>query len=486
MTELETIPRTEYPKWLVEAIVQFNRDTTCMNEYELLGMTVDLQRQPDLPRRLDVLFEALRKGFNETGTLISASFLVLGYKISSAQRFVRPKFISLGKGMKTLTELPGTEDEDALKHAYRQGVAAAQDKIPAGGRRFIFQLPYFICKIGESPEAEDLSYDGFHKLFDQGDVLFVKPQPVVSEEEAAEWISDHPANKYEQRFVLTLVISVTNGFEDRLKTKPVEEGLVYLFGSFLSWAGMGAGDSTRYLLASAAARLAHYSHEFLKPIAELKNYANQNESSLPPELREKLENVFSQSQLLDLTDLRSAFEPGTQLFLNLLITSLSKATTFPPSAQVKDGDVYAIEAKLPGIERESLSIKFVKPPLPEQELKIKFDPSYFDRLLRNLIRNAVDHNKQVPREIEIAFDVDDRNRMMIMDFKQRGARIPLDTRRSLFRVPVKSLNQLSGTNRGIGLWTVGLAFEAQRLPTPEVIQDRDNEGVRFRFKFVLA
>jgi signal transduction histidine kinase len=467
-----------YPGWLVEAIVQFNHNTTCINEFELLGVTVDLQRQPDLPQRLDVFFTSLQRGLAAgRGTLVSGNFLALSFVNYLSHERVSPKFVELGKKARSMVVLEG--DERATAHAYKRALDQSKAELDADQSVVVVQIPYFIRKVSEYAGRKDLLYDTFREKFDKKQVLFTTPRVACSETDAFNWLDEHSPDIYEQRFLLTLGMAVRNGIQDDLQRPEIQNALGYLLGSFLSWAGMGAGDSTRYLVASVAARVAHFSHEFLKPIAEVMSYLEKKESDIPEKLRKLLDDVFTASHMVEISGMSDTSEQSPMKLLGLLRNALRSNTTFKAEDVLQNGVLRALHltiSDVPGVPAE-----FHFKDLPDDSLRVRFDPSYFNRLMRNLLRNAA-QNLEVPRpiQLEIRFEPYEADGLLYMHFKQRGANIDVELRRTLFRAPVK--RPLS-RSMGIGLWTIGLAFEAQRLPLPLVTQDVD--GIRFTFRFPI-
>src|SRR5205085_12467646 len=138
----------------------------------------------------------------------------------------------------------------------------------------------------------------------------------------------------------------------------------YFIGAFLSWAGMGVADSTRYVMAAATARLAHYSHEFLKPFGELRNFLNTHSSMVPIELQDKLRPVLSMVKLLELSNVAIGFSPDPYSFKELLKQALrNNMTSFSDDQELEDG-TYDFTLKIKDVEeRNKVQINFAG--LPE-------------------------------------------------------------------------------------------------------------------------
>jgi len=471
-----------YPDWLVNTLIQFNHRVTCLNEWELMNIAVDFQRNPDLPERLKVLFRSLQDGFGKE-VLITGNFLALGYYDEPTGNQVFPKFLDFTGEYSKLLEVDNMEDDEATVEAYKKVLKYMRSV----GRKnehhlLIIQLPYFVKKVTSYAPGtdfeQDISFCEFQKLFDAKKVLFTGFEKIRSEEDVQRWFREHRANLYEQRFIFTLGFFINNGIEDTILDGKYQEVLSYFIGSFLSWSGMGVADATRYMMAAAAAKLAHYSHEFLKPFADLREFANQNAASIPSQLRPLLDRVLAQARLLDLSSITFRSEAGFS-FKTLLKESFLRDTDFSRTMDLQDG-TQELTLMIEDVRGKTIQIAFEH--LPDDSVIIQFDPLYFYRLMRNLLRNAAQNT--LPDglvRICILVEVDENNGFLTMDFKHMGSKIPREIRRKLFRMPIPSDN--SSRKGGIGLWTVGMAFEALRLPRPEIIQEADD--VCFIFHFPL-
>jgi signal transduction histidine kinase len=464
-----------YPDWFVNSLIEFNHHTTCMNEWELIDMAADLHRQPDLPERLEVLFESLKGGLGKE-VLLTGNFLALGYYDSGGNP-VFPRFIELGKKAQALLELR-KQDGEAAVYAFERAIEEVNKSDADERHALIIQLPYFIKKIGYYAPGDEISFLEFQEKFNDRQVIFTEIQRVASPADVEQWFAEHRRERYEQRFLFTLGLLVHNGIEDTLLQPNVQQALGYFIGSFLSWAGMGVADSTRVVMAAAAASLAHYSHEFLKPFAELQDFLNRQSSSLPTELTDRLRPVLNQVKLLDLSRLMAAFSPKS--FKELLRGALKNSTNISIDQELSDGR-YLLALKIRDAKNKMVQIDFLG--LPDSSVFVRFDASYFDRLMRNLLRNVGQHSaSDQPAELNIKIELDMQYGFLIMHFKHIGSPpIPRQVKKLLFRMPV-STGSYSGS-KGIGLWTVGMAFEAQRLPLPKVTQHTD--GICFTFRFPI-
>lgn len=471
-----------YPDWLVKALIQFNHHTTCMNEWELMDVkAIDLHRQPDLPQRLDVLFESLQDGFGKD-VLISGNFLALGYETEAGRR-IFPRFVEFGKNAQGMLELRRGSDSDAAVRAFERARASMQS-YPQ--HQLIIQIPYFIREVEKYVSEGDISLPEFKQKFDNNEVIFTNIENVASEADVRGWLGDHSSG-YEQRFLFTLGLNTSNGISNRIAEPAIKEALGYFMGSFLSWAGMGVADSTRYMMAAAAARLAHYSHEFLKPFGELQDFLNTNSSSVPPELNKRLRPVLANVKVLELSSIALGFSADYYSFKTLLKQALANNTTFNQEQELADGG-YDFTLAIRDVKNRHVYINFQG--LPDDSVNVKFDPPFFDRLIRNLLRNAVQHSQNSDQVVRIEFTVkqDDEYSLLIMCFKHLGSKINRQVARLLFRMPIpqsQSSAGITGSNstasKGIGLWTVGMSFEAQRLPLPVVVQEKDDVSFIFRF-----
>lgn len=472
-----------YPDWLVKALIQFNRHTTCMNEWELMDVqAVDLHRQPDLPQRLDVLFDSLQDGFGRE-VLVIGNFLALGYDTDVGTR-VFPRFVEFSQNAQAMLEWR-KEDDDSTIEAFQQ-VRDRLKKInhPEGTRELIIQIPYFIQKVEKYAPNGEISFREFQQRFDERRVVYTGVNRITLDVDVRKWLGSHPAKSYEQRFLFTLGFLVTNGIADKITESQIQESIGFFIGAFLSWAGMGVADSTRYMMAAAAARLAHYSHEFLKPFGELKDIMTKH--SLPPELKDKLDLVLANVKVLELSNIAAGFSPNYSSFKTLLTRALRQNTNLSPEEAIESGG-YDFCLTIGDVVGRNIHIEFTN--LPADKLSIRFDPSFFDRLVRNLLRNAAQHSKtqdQVVR-INLSCEIDTNYNILTMRFKHVGSTIKRQVTRLLFRMPVShsdsSIGATLSPSKGIGLWTVGMAFEAQRLPLPEVRQETD--GVSFIFRFPM-
>ncbi|MEN3333359.1 MAG: hypothetical protein V7641_2724 [Blastocatellia bacterium] len=508
---------TSYPEWLVKTLNHFNRYNTLINEWELVDMAVDLQRQPDLSKRLDILYQSLRQGLGKD-VLITGSFLALGYYDQATKSQIFPNYLELGKrsitgdlssvddeaavrlkseddeatifaANRALTELD-LEDDEAVVHAFMKASEVLKEKgnLSGGARPLIIQVPYFVKKTEQySPKNGDLPLGEFKDRFNEKAVLFTEIQRASSEEQVKCWVNAHHAGLYQQRFLFTLGLAIKNGIEDSLFQPQTQEAIEYLIGAFLSWAGMGVLDSTRYVMAAVAVKLAHFSHEFLKPFGKLKEYMVNNTSVIPHDLMILFNNAFEQVEMLDIgSTVRGTLSTGKgrakggYSFSQRLREVLARNTNFSESEDFKDGTYLLKLEKIEDQKNKQARITFKD--LPATSLQIKFGASYFDRLIRNLLRNAAQHSKTEPIEIDVSFDLNKENKTLSMLMTHRGSEIKRSIRRRLFRLPI--LREDDSGSRGIGLWTIGMAFEAERLPMPEVLQTDD--GVCFIFRFPVT
>ncbi|MBI1929812.1 hypothetical protein HYR99_36875 [Candidatus Poribacteria bacterium] len=473
-----------YPDWLVNTFIQFNHRTTCENEWDLIDIAVELHRQPDFPQRLDVLFQSLQDGFGN-GVLVAGNFLALGYYDAVLSDQVFPRFITLGKKARTMLELRGEkgEDEQAAIYAFNEvSQQVKPDQMPDESHPLVIQIPYFIKHAEYYALKADISFNEFKEKFDKGEVLFTKIQQVQSEKDVQQWLAEHRPESYEQRFIFTFGLLVRNGIENTIRQEDVQGALAHLIGAFLSWAGMGVADSTRYVMAAVAAKLAHFSHEFLKPFGDLRDFLNKQSLSVPDELKERLDAILN---MVELFDVRSALKAGFTTttsspshggysFVRRFGEALARNTNLGETEELTDAS-YSLDLTIEDQRGKKVKINFQK--LPPPSVFINFESSYLDRLVRNLLRNAAQYSKTDPIEINIFFDLEEEDRFLVMHFKHIGSKIPGNLRRSLFRVPVRRSKGMIG----IGLWSIGMAFEAQRLPAPKVNQKED--GVCFTFRF---
>ena len=138
-------PNAHYPDWLVKTLIEFNHRTTCINEWELIDIAVDLHRQPDLPQRLNVLFESLQAGLLQekmaNPVLVAGNFVALGYYNDAGIR-VFPKFIEFGKQAPAMLELRKGDDEAAVC-AFEQAQDEVEKRNSHKQRMLIIQIPYF-------------------------------------------------------------------------------------------------------------------------------------------------------------------------------------------------------------------------------------------------------------------------------------------------------------------------------------------------------
>lgn len=507
----EEVKSIKYPEWLVKSLVQFNRYNTLVNEWELVDISVDLQRQPDLPQRLDILFDSLLDGLG-ADVLLTGNFTILGYVDQTTQYQVYPNFIEFGRMLGTLddikeeenaalranrrlTILEDLEDDEAAVFAFNEArKKLGSVRLPEDSRHIIIQIPYFVKKtIRYSAMDGDLSLKDFKQRFDEKAVLFTEIQtiPITDskcdpEDTVRKWVTNQRAEYYEQRFIFTLGLSVRNGIEDSIKDTATQEALEYLIGAFLSWAGMGVLDSTRYLMAAVAVKLAHYSHEFLRPFGKVKSYILKNSALVPIQLQELLGELFKNVQMLEIdSSFKSARETASigsgfdgYEFNQRFREALSRNTNFNINDELKDSTYSLLLEKIEDQKDIPVQIKLAN--LPPETLKINFESSYFDRIIRNMLRNAAQHSETKAVKVNISFEVDLNTKTLTMFFVHVGSRISRKIRRRLFRVPVEA----SQDGRGIGLWTLGMAFEAQRLPLPETVQRQD--GVCFIFRFPVT
>lgn len=474
-----------YPEWLVRALIQFNHQTTCMNEWELMDVpAVDLHRQPDLPQRLDVLFNSLRQGFGEE-TLLSGNFLALGYDTEVGTR-VFPRFVEFGKRAQAMLEWRKENDEAAIDAFDNASNGVREENRSPGQRELIVQIPYFIKKVERYAPSGEISFPEFKQKFNDNEVIYTDVLSTRSDVDVQQWLASHRAEHYEQRFLFTLGFLITNGIADRMAESSVREALGYFMGAFLSWAGMGVADSTRYMMAAAAARLAHYSHEFLKPFGELKDIMSRH--TLPADLKERLDSVLANVKVLELSNIAVGFSPDYYSFTSLLSQSLGQNTNLSPDEQIQNGG-YDFSLTIGDVLNRRVHIDLVG--IPDESVSIRFEPSFFDRLLRNLLRNAAQHSKNSDETVKIILstEADSKYGLLTMRFKHLGSTIKRQVIRLLFRMPISQSESSTSTgvlnpSKGIGLWTVGMAFEAQRLPLPEVKQESD--GVSFIFRFPMT
>jgi len=475
MTEDQAM--SNHPKWLTEAIIQFNHDTTCENEFELVGLKVDLHRQPDLPQRLNLLFKALQKGFAGEATLMAGNFLELGYRILFGAA-VKPHFMPLGQDAEFLRELDSMDDAKAVGEAYDH----VYQQIKNEPRWCIVQLPYFIRKNENAgaPVTGKAEFEKFKSDFDNDRVLYVEPQ-TQDASGVRTWIRDHPREKYEQRFLITLGLISRNGFQDKIHSTEVKKGLAYLLGSFLSWAGMSAGDSTRYMVASAAARLATFSHDYLKPINKLDLYLRQHSEKLPADLVPALREICTRAELLKID---KEFEQQQKSFVELLHNAIMRTTDLPLNEPFIPHTKYNLKMALPRIHGMPITLSIEN--LPDPGVMVKFDTVLFESFMRNLLRNAVEHSSQDSAEVEIDCRHGEVYKPLRMVFRYKNSdRIDPSVRRKLFRVPIER-DPAKGGGLALGLWTIGLTFDAQRLPLPTVSQEGKDLCITFAFHALMA
>jgi sensor histidine kinase regulating citrate/malate metabolism len=101
--------------------------------------------------------------------------------------------------------------------------------------------------------------------------------------------------------------------------------------------------------------------------------------------------------------------------------------------------------------------------------------------MRNMLRNVAQHTGVKPARIKVKMELDTESKMLTMDFAHLGSSISRKIRKQLFRLPIR---HAENGRTGIGLWTIGMAFEAQHLAVPQVIQSE--EGVHFVFRFPVV
>jgi signal transduction histidine kinase len=467
----------------MKAVIQFNHHTTRMNEWELMDVkAIDLHRQPDLPQRLDVLFESLQDGFGKD-VLISGNFLALGYDAEGGRQ-VFARFVEFGKNAQAMLEVRKGTDIDAAVMAFDRAKAGMQLHPQ---NQLIIQIPYFIREVEKYVSGDDISLQEFQQKFDNNEVIFTSVQKVSAAADVRNWLEDHSSG-YEQRFVFTLGLHTSNGIANTVSEPQVKEALGYFMGSFLSWAGMGVADSTRYMMAAAAARLAHYSHEFLKPFGELQDFLNTHAASVPPELSKKLVPVLANVKLLELSSIALGFSADYYSFKTLLKQALANNTTFSVEQELADGGSDFTLA-IRDVRNRHVYIDFQG--LPDDSVNVKFDPPFFDRLIRNLLRNAVQHSRRPDQGVRavLSIKLDNEYGLLTMCFKHLDSKINRQVSRLLFRMPIPQSESSVGVggpgnssaSKGIGLWTVGMSFEAQRLPLPVVLQEKDDVSFIFRF-----
>jgi hypothetical protein len=476
-----------YPEWLTDSLIAFNHSTTCVNEFELVDIAVDLHRQPDLPQRLDVLFKSLQKGFGED-VLVAGNFVALGYDVEAGNH-VFPRFVEFGRNALAMIEWRKDDEvaaEDAFKQTKKRIGDVAEKNPQSGGHQLIVQIPYFIRKADRYAPRGELSYETFAEKFDDGQVIVTGIKKVESSQEARALLKGHGPESFEQRFVFTFGFLVTNGIGNKILQPAIGSALGYFIGAFLSWAGMGVSDSTRYIMAAAAARLAHYSHEFLKPFGELQDFINKNRSSISEELDKRLQPVLSNVKLLDLSSISKGFNLTFVAFRTALTQALIHNTTLGKGQDIDDGN-YDLGLTINDVRDKKVRIELEG--IPDNNVRIGFDSSFFDRIIRNLLRNAAQHSPgadQVRARLSVVSDRD--YNVLTMRFIHLGSKIDKRVMRQLFRLPVPQAKSDAaksqwGQSKGIGLWTVGMAFEAHKLTLPQVEQRDD--GVWFIFRFPM-
>jgi signal transduction histidine kinase len=354
----------------------------------------------------------------------------------------------------------------------------------------LIQIPYFIRRSEDyvADEFEEIKYEDFQQKLDQNKILFTQIQRVTSQEEVRSWINQHTSEHYEQRFILTLGLRSHQDITDNIKDPSTEHALAQLLGSFLTWAGMAVGDSNHPTMAAAVSRLAHYSHEFLKPFAELRLFLEDNPAAVPTELQNILDKVLNKVELLDLSELADEIQiqrsPGNWPRLReILRLALVNNTTFEKEELAEGSYTPALKIDSPKERKVCIDLKG----LPDDSVSVDFDASYFQALIRNLLRNTIQHSSEEQPRIVLSFER--QNGFCVMRFKHVGSRISRKIRKQLFRMPMSTRaasadRPFTVSRSGIGLWTVGMAFEAQRLPLPKVTQDDD--GVCFSFWFRVA
>lgn len=484
----------EYPDWLVKSLIQFNHNATCMNEWELMDLNaIDLHRQPDLPQRLEVLFKSLQEGFGRD-TLVAGNFLALEYDTESD--VVSPRFIEFGKNAPSMMELNKWSEEAAVhafEHAFGEAKKAARDAPQRTA--LVIQVPYFIRKVNMYAPNNGIDFQSFQQLFNKKQVVFSSTFKVKSAEEVERWFGGHYAEWYEQRFLFTLGLVVDEAISSEFTKPEIAEAVGYFMGSFLTWAGMGVADSTRYVMAAAAARLAHYSHEFLKPWGVLQDFINKHGDLVPAELHAVLDPVMERVKLIELSNISAGLGSDRFSFNALLLGALKQNTDISLDQQTIADGTYDLTLDIRDVTGRKLRLTIDG--LPDDSVKIRFDNTFFHRLIRNLLRNAAQHSKDPQSLVEVLLRVEPNleYKFLTMRFKHVGSTIKREVMRLLFRMPIPH-NLSSGhtgnlvltPSKGIGLWTVGMAFEAQRLPLPVVEQDKAGAGkggVSFIFRFPI-
>jgi hypothetical protein len=468
--------------WLKDAFVRFSQETTCQNEWELLGMTSQLHRDPGLIPSLDALFMALKSSL-PTGSVLGGAFVMLSYDEGVGMRAhsMPPMYARLGCSAIAMQEIQGlaaNSDESALLYVQEELSINSGKTPPAVG---VLRLPYFISKqesLGEECELED-----YRKLFFAGEAIHSMPQYLPPGDSDPSLTTRYTAGNCHQRFVLLLTLAHQSRWLKEFSNPQFAFDLGALLGSCLTGAGKSVADATRWIMAAYAVKIAHFSHEASKALSALEENVTKE-----PRVVEQLGDLRKQLTIPTLSELvspqalkrGSAYTESSQnlRLTEMLATAISKCganrTTITEESLLLGEtlllDLRHIEDvsdKTVHLETHGLAI----------DQRIAFDRRFFERLIRNILRNAAQHaiEAQTPT-IRLEIMVHDRADFFEMDVLNKCTTpVKHGLARRLFRTPVP------GTSTGIGLYTIGLMFESQRLPVPKA--SIDPEGLRFRFIF---
>jgi len=468
--------------WLKTAFVRFSQETTCQNEFELLGMTSQLHRDPGLISSLDALLTSIKFSLPKA-TVLGGAFVMLPYDegVGTEKRAMAPMYALLGCKAIFMEKIHGLSfdaDKGAWEFAHAQLLSAYKDQADSIG---ILQLPYFILKRNDL--AENSSFADYENLFFEGKAIFSTPRYVGPKEDQSVLITKYRVDDCYQRFALLLALRHEDRWSEAFNDLELATDLGALLGSCLTWSGKSVADSTRWIMAAYAVKIAHFSHEIGKQLAafgarlpddpDITREFDQLKTILTiPAIDELLttENIRRGTVFSD----ENARPSLARMLENAIGNCGSTEDGLTKHGPIHDSSLLVKLNKIEDVRHKTVQLEIQGLAADQQ---IAFDQRFFDRLIRNIFRNAAQHAglNQTPI-IRLTVTVHERGDFLEMNILNKGAtNVSPNLARRLFRTPVSSRSS------GIGLYTIGLMFESQRLPPPRATVD--SAGLHFKFLF---